>query len=308
MTRTAKPADFFPSAGDDAEAARLAPETAQTRSPSYRLAYMDNDFMLLDELRPVRLQLELLKPDLVQQKHGIESTVVVFGSSRIPDAETSAKRLHEAVEQAKAEPDDPTLARKVKIAERVLSNASYYNEARRLAHLITEDTQQRGTCELVVVTGGGPGIMEAANRGAMDAGGKSVGLNIALPFEQQPNPYITPELSFQFHYFAIRKMHFLKRASALVACPGGFGTMDELFETLTLIQTRKIKPLPVLLFGRVYWSRIINFDALVEEGMIDEQDLSLFKYVDTAEEAWQIIRDSLSTDPSSCSNGWQDKA
>jgi hypothetical protein len=301
MTRTAKPANFFPSASDDAEAARLAPETAQTRSPSYRLAYMDNDFMLLDELRPVRLQLELLKPDLVQQDHGIESTVVIFGSARIPDAETAAKRLQQAAEKASARPDDGALARKVKIANRVLSNASYYHEARRLAHLITEDSQRRGACELFVTTGGGPGIMEAANRGALDAGGKSVGLNIVLPFEQQPNPYITPELSFQFHYFAIRKMHFLKRASALVACPGGFGTMDELFETLTLIQTRKIKPLPVLLLGKAYWSRVINFEALVEEGMIDEQDLSLFKFVDTAEEAWQIIRDGISTDPSSCS-------
>ena len=251
---------------------------------------MDNDFLLRDELRPVRLQLELLKPDLVQQEYGIESTVVVFGSARIPDAATSAERLLVAKERAMENPGDPDLAHKVKIAKRVSQNARYYDEARELARLITIESKNDDDCKLTVITGGGPGIMEAANRGAMEAGGKSVGLNIALPFEQRPNGYITPELSFQFHYFAIRKMHFLKRARALVACPGGFGTMDELFETLTLIQTRKIKPLPVILLGESYWRRVINFEVLVEEGTIDEADLSLIRFVDTADQAWQIIK------------------
>ncbi len=277
----------FPTAGDDVSAASLTPDTIQTRSPSYRLAYTDEDFLLRDELRPVRLQLELLKPDLLQEEHGIHSTIVIFGSSRIPDEKTALDRLEKAKELAVATPTDSALARRVKIAKRVLNNVKYYDEARKLGRLITEDSKQ---CELVVITGGGPGIMEAANRGAVDAGGISIGLNIVLPFEQQPNSYITPELCFQFHYFAIRKMHFLKRARALVACPGGFGTLDELFETLTLIQTRKIKPVPIVLLGSEYWQRIINFEVMVEEGVIDEEDLALFQYVDTAEEAWQIIK------------------
>ncbi len=287
MTRVKIPNDTFPSAEEDVSAARLVADTVQTRSPSYRLAYTDEEFMLRDELRPVRLQLELLKPDLLQQEYGIHSTVVIFGSARIPDKETAIQRLQDAEKLASEAPLDSALAAKVKIASRVLSNVQYYDEARELARLITEDSKQ---CELVVITGGGPGIMEAANRGASDAGGNSIGLNIVLPFEQQPNLYITPELCFQFHYFAIRKMHFLKRARALVACPGGFGTLDELFETLTLIQTRKIKPVPVLLMGREYWQRVINFDALVEEGTIDESDLELFEYVDSAEEAWKKIK------------------
>lgn len=290
MSRFVKSKKVFSSAGEEAVAAELDSETPQTRSPSYKLAFMDNDFLLRDELRPVRLQLELLKPDLVQQEYGIESTVVVFGSARIPDAATSAERLLVAKERAMENPGDPDLAHKVKIAKRVSQNARYYDEARELARLITIESKNDDDCKLTVITGGGPGIMEAANRGAMEAGGKSVGLNIALPFEQRPNGYITPELSFQFHYFAIRKMHFLKRARALVACPGGFGTMDELFETLTLIQTRKIKPLPVILLGESYWRRVINFDVLVEEGTIDEADLSLIRFVDTADQAWQIIK------------------
>ena len=280
----------FPTAKDDAGSARLSPDTLQTRSKSYRLAYTDKDFLLRDEVRPVRLQLELLKPELVQQDNGIHSTIVIFGSARIPEKDTAARNLHMARKLVAANPADLSLDKKVKIAERVLAKANYYSEARTLARLITEESLQNEECELVVITGGGPGIMEAANRGAMDAGGKSIGLNIVLPFEQQPNSYITPELCFQFHYFAIRKMHFLKRARALVACPGGFGTLDELFETLTLIQTGKIEPVPVLLLGKDYWQRVINFEALVEEGTIDEKDLNLFEYVDTAEEAWQVIK------------------
>ncbi|MCB1704908.1 MAG: LOG family protein [Halioglobus sp.] len=245
--------------------------------------------MLRDELLSIRLQLELLKPDLLQDESGIDSTVVVFGSSRIPDLETATERLENARSCAQAQPGDPALVRKVGIAQRIVNNSRYYDEARKLAQLITEDALSASQSELVVITGGGPGIMEAANRGAMDAGGKSIGLNIVLPFEQAPNPYITPELCFQFHYFAIRKMHFLKRARALVACPGGFGTMDELFETLTLIQTHKIPALPVVLLGREFWERAVDFEFLVDEGMIAEEDRALFQFADSAEEAWGII-------------------
>lgn len=289
MSQPKKPTNVFPSAGDDAHSARKVTETAQTISSAYRLAYTDDEFLLRDELRPVRLQLELLKPDLIQDENNIHSTVVIFGSSRIPEPKIAAKKLNKAKANALLKPKDSTLARKVKIAERVLFNSRYYDESRKLSQLITTETNNGGKCELVVITGGGPGLMEAANRGAVDAGGKSIGLNIVLPFEQRPNPYVTPELCFQFHYFAIRKMHFLKRARALVACPGGFGTLDELFEALTLIQTRKIKAVPVLLLGSEYWRRVINFEMLVEEGMIDEDNLSLFKFVDSAEEAWSII-------------------
>ena len=285
-----KPIRVFPSAGDDAHAAKQAPETAQTQSSTYKLAYTDEAFLLRDELRPVRLQLELLKPDLIQDENGIHSTVVIFGSARIPERAEALERLESAKEDALMQPEDDGLARKVKVAERVLANSRFYDESRKLSQLITTETENDSQCELVVITGGGPGLMEAANRGAADVGGKSIGLNIVLPFEQRPNPYVTPELCFQFHYFAIRKMHFLKRARALVACPGGFGTFDELFETLTLIQTRKIKPVPILLMGSEYWRRVIDFDMMVEEGMIDEKDLALFQFVDSAEEAWEIIK------------------
>lgn len=291
MSKQQLPGSAFPSARDDAGSARVVSDTPQTRSSSYKLAYTDEAFLLKDELRPVRLQLELLKPDLIQQEQGIESTVVIFGSARIPDPQVAKQRLDSLEQQLKSEPDNSHIKAELQKARRIEKNAHYYEQARSLARLITEYSQQDENCELVVITGGGPGIMEAANRGADDVGGQSIGLNIVLPFEQSPNPYITPELCFQFHYFAIRKMHFLKRARALVACPGGFGTLDELFETLTLIQTKKIKPVPIVLLGRDYWSRIINFQALVEEGMIEQSDLDIFSVVETAEEAWQIIRD-----------------
>lgn len=290
MTRPTVPPDVFPSASEDANAAARSQKTPLTNAPSYRLAYSDTDFLLRDELRPVRLQLELLKPDLIQEEHGVHSTVVVFGSARIPTPEVAAEKLALAQAAAQAEPDDAALADKLSVARRVQKNSRYYDEAKKLARLITLDHHAEGPCELLVVTGGGPGIMEAANRGAAEAGGKSIGLNIVLPFEQEPNPYITPELCFQFHYFAIRKMHFLKRAKALIACPGGFGTLDELFETLTLIQTKKIKPLPIQLMGKEYWNRVIDFEWLVEEGMISRSDLSLFKVVDSAEEAWSNVK------------------
>jgi len=290
MSKPVIPESVFPTAKEDLGAAKFTPETPQTKSASYSLAYADRDFLLRDELRPVRLQLELLKPDLLQQENNIKSTIVIFGSARIPDKKTAAERVKQAEAKAMSNPGNASLARRVDIARRILSRTHYYDEARELARMITEDSQKNGICEHVVITGGGPGIMEAANRGADDVGGKSIGLNIVLPFEQQPNAYITPELCFQFHYFAIRKMHFLKRARALIAYPGGFGTLDELFETLTLIQTRKIKPVPVLLFGSEYWRRVINFDVLVEEGAIDEDDLQLFEFVDSTEEAWKIIK------------------
>jgi len=280
----------FPDAAADVEAAELVSETAQTQSPSYRLAYTDTEFLLRDELRSVRLQLELLKPELVQDDLGINSTVVIFGSARIPDKQQAKKKLAMAEQLADENLHDKHLRQQANVAKRTLENSRYYDEARKLGAMITQDKSSSGPSDMVVITGGGPGIMEAANRGAKEVGGKSIGLNIVLPYEQKPNPYITPELCFQFHYFAIRKMHFLKRARALVACPGGFGTLDELFETLTLIQTKKIKPVPVLLLGESYWRRIINFEALVEEGAIAAQDLELFQYVDTAEDAWAFIK------------------
>ncbi|MCB1678839.1 MAG: TIGR00730 family Rossman fold protein [Halioglobus sp.] len=280
----------FPTAAEDTAVAQSTADTPQSRSPSYRLAFADRDFLLREELRPVRLQLELLKPELIQQDEGIVSTVVIFGSARIPDRETAEARLALAEERAHAAPQNRQLQRAVLVARRVVGNSVYYDEARKLGDMISRDTLASGPCDMVVITGGGPGIMEAANRGAAEAGGKSIGLNIVLPMEQGPNPFITPELCFQFHYFAIRKMHFLNRAKALVVCPGGFGTLDELFETLTLIQTGKIERIPVLLLGSHYWRRLINFDVLVEEGAIDEEDLDIYQYVDSAEEAWKIIK------------------
>jgi uncharacterized protein (TIGR00730 family) len=276
----------FPSARAAAIDAQKHIDSPQCKSASYRLAFQDPDFLLQDELRPVRLQLELLKPELILQEQHIESTVVIFGSARIVDPESAAARLVSAQAEHRASRHNPLLARKVKIARRVLKNSRYYEEARKLGHLISRNT---GKDKLVVITGGGPGIMEAANRGAHEAGMPSIGMNIVLPHEQTPNPYITPDLNFQFHYFAVRKMHLLMRAKSLVVFPGGFGTLDELFETLTLIQTHKVQPIPVLLFGQEFWQRVINFNALVEEGTISANDLELFVYVETAEEAWEQI-------------------
>ena len=280
---------LFPNAEEDALAARLCIKSMQTESPAYRLAYLDQDFLLRDELRPLRLQLELLKPELMQQESGIEHTVVVFGSARIVEPVKAGKGYEKARLDLDKDPSNPALQTEAAKAKRALDNARYYDEARRFALLLSQGCQTENGCKLVIITGGGPGIMEAANRGAADVGAQSIGLNIVLPMEQEPNPYITPELCFQFHYFAIRKMHFLMRAKALVAFPGGFGTFDELFETLTLIQTKKIRAVPILLFGRAYWQRVINFDAMVEEGMIAAADLELFRYVETAEEASDAV-------------------
>jgi len=242
-----------------------------TQHPCYRLAYEDSDFLNRDELRAVRLELELMKPELGLQEHNVLSTIVVFGSSR-----TGA-------------PDDTRPASAHSGRKAGTRHEVYYELARRFAQIASEAGQKESARHYVVMTGGGPGIMEAANRGAFDAGALSIGLNISLPHEQSPNPYISPQLCFQFHYFALRKMHFLLRARALVIFPGGFGTLDELFETLTLIQTKKIEPIPVLLFGESYWKSIINFDRMVEEGVISPEDLDIFTYVQTPEEAWRVI-------------------
>lgn len=280
----------FPSAREEVALAQApAPDTPQTASPAYRLAFEDEDFLLRSDLRPVRLQLELMKPELLQQEQGIRSTIAMFGSARIPDPETAERHLVEAEGEARAKPNDKALARKVSVARRMLANSRYYEEARRLAQIVSNTCVGEHVCDFVVKTGGGPGIMEAANRGAHDVGAKSIGLNIVLPMEQSPNRYITPELCFRFHYFAIRKMHFLIRVKALVVFPGGFGTFDELFEALTLIQTGKIEPIPVLLFGREYWERVINLDAMAMEGMIGPEDKELLTFVETAEEAWSLI-------------------
>ena len=286
MTTGTRKKSPFPSAREGAESAQLCVDSPQCKSASYRLAFQDPDFLLRDALRSVRLQLELLKPELILQEQHIESTVVVFGSARIVDPEIAEARLVSAQTEYSRNKNDPLLMKNLAAARHALENSRYYAEARKLGHLISSNT---GKDKLVVITGGGPGIMEAANRGAHDAGIPSIGMNIVLPHEQSPNPYITPDLNFQFHYFAIRKMHFLMRAKSLVAFPGGFGTLDELFETLTLIQTGKVKPIPVLLFGKSFWERIINFNALVEEGTIGAKDLELFTYVETAEDAWEII-------------------
>jgi len=250
MADSELPESPFASAKEELEAAVPSADQPQTRSASYRLAYEDTAFLLRDELRPVRLQLELLKTELTLRDHEVESTIVIFGSSRIFDAPTAKEKLQAAEAAAWGTAPSGALARRARAARRLLDNSQYHEEARKLAHSLTTARRDGGRQHAVVATGGGPGIMEAANRGAQEAAGKSIGLNIVLPEEQRPNQYITPELCFQFHYFAIRKMHFLMRARALVAFPGGFGTLDELFEVLALIQTKKIKPIPVLLFGR----------------------------------------------------------
>ncbi|WP_299618840.1 TIGR00730 family Rossman fold protein [uncultured Tateyamaria sp.] len=257
----------FRDAHTDRAAAEGVPDTPQTRSPAYALAFADEEFMCRDELRPVRLQLELLKPELMMNEAGISSTIVLFGGARIPDP-----------------------VNKDKARTKTLSDLShFYDEAREFSRLMTEKSNASGGTENVVVTGGGPGVMEAGNRGAVDASGASIGLNIVLPFEQAPNAYVTPDLCFNFHYFAIRKMHFLMRARAICVFPGGFGTLDELFEALTLIQTGRMQRVPFLLFGRAFWESIINWDALADAGTISERDLDLFRFVETAQEAVDLI-------------------
>jgi uncharacterized protein (TIGR00730 family) len=258
-------------------------------SSSYIPADRDTEFMQREELRPLRLGLELLKPELIQKEQGIQSTIVVFGSARLQEPVAAEAALLTAERAAAQQPNDQALQRHVAVAKRQRDLSKYYDVAREFARLVSSSCQVDGRCDYVIVTGGGPGIMEAANRGAADVQAKSIGLNITLPHEQRPNPYITPELCFQFRYFALRKMHFLIRAKALVAFPGGFGTLDELFETLTLIQTGKVTGVSVVLVGRAFWERLINWGFLVEQGLIGPQDLGLFHYAETAQEAWDLI-------------------
>ncbi|WP_112320380.1 LOG family protein [Oceanibium sediminis] len=257
----------FPKADEDITKSRHVPETPQTQSPTYRLAFADPDFLCRDELRPVRLQLELLKPEMTLTEEGITSTIVMFGGARIPA------------------PESKDQARTKTLGEL----SEYYAEAREFARICTSESLKSDGRENVIITGGGPGVMEAGCRGAVDAGGRSISLNIVLPHEQAPNEWATPELAFNFHYFAIRKMHFLMRAKAITVFPGGFGTLDELFETLTLVQTGRMKPMPILLFGRSFWERIVNWEALADAGTISAEDLDLLNFVDTAEDAWKII-------------------
>ena len=272
------PDRLFPTARDEAATANNPTSVPQTEHPAYALAFQDSDFLLTDEMRPVRLQLEMAKCDLALAAAGIKSMFVFYGSARIPAPE-DAQGL---IDAAKTDADRA-------IATRLAANAGFYDVARSLARLVSgEGEDQRW---FTVCSGGGPSIMEAANRGAADVGAPSVGLNIVLPFEQVPNPYVTPGLSFQFHYFALRKMHFLMRARAVAVFPGGFGTLDEFLELLTLVQTGKISPLPILLYGREFWGRIVNFQALADEGVIAPGDLDLFHTVDTAAEGWAIVRE-----------------
>ncbi len=272
---------IFPTAREEARVANTPTALPQTEHPAYALAFQDNDFLLRPELRPVRFQLELLKAEMALGEAGIDSMFVFYGSARIPSPDEA-----EAVLAAADTPE--ALA----VAQRLVAKTRYYEVARELARLAsTEDDD--GKRPFTVCSGGGPSMMEAANRGAFDVGAPSVGLNIVLPFEQLPNPYVTPGLSFQFHYFALRKMHFLMRAKAVAVFPGGFGTFDEFFELLTLVQTGKVAPLPILLYGREFWGKVVNFEALSEEGVIAHKDLSLFHLVDTAQEGWAIIRQTL---------------
>jgi uncharacterized protein (TIGR00730 family) len=253
------------------------------QADAHRLAFADPEFMLRRETRGIRFQLEMLKPDIEQSAQGIEHTIVVYGSARFVSPNEAARQLAKAEESG----DEAAIA----LAQRAVRNAHYYEQARLFARIVAEQSKrQPAEDRLFICTGGGPGIMEAANRGAHDVGMPTVGLNIVLPHEQHGNRFITPSLSFKFHYFAARKMHFMFRAKALVAFPGGFGTMDELFEVLTLVQTRKAKPVPIVLFGSSFWSRLINFELLIEEGTISRDDLKLFHITDDPEEAWSVIQ------------------
>ncbi|WP_332810480.1 TIGR00730 family Rossman fold protein [Sphingomonas sp.] len=279
MTDPVPPKSVFSPARVEAEVARHQTSSPQTEDPAYRLAFQDLEFLLRQDLRPVRFQLELLKPELLLDEADIASTFVFYGSARIPEPSKADALIQNAATDNQR-----------RIAERLKAKSHYYDEARSLARLASRVGRDAdGKQHFVVCSGGGPSIMEAANRGAADEGADTIGLNIVLPHEQLPNPYVTPSLSFQFHYFALRKMHFLIRARAVAVFPGGFGTFDEAFELLTLIQTGKIKPVPILFFGADYWRRVVNFEALVEEGTISPNDLELFQFVETAEQAWDHV-------------------
>ena len=281
------PKRIFPTSEVDARAAEHVPSIPQTESPAYKLAFQDTEFLLREDLRPVRFQLELLKPELLLNEANIGSTFVFYGSARIP-----APDMADALIAAATNPEQEA------IAERLKAKSRYYDVARTLArHASRCAVDEEGKRHFVVCSGGGPSIMEAANRGASDEGQETIGLNIVLPHEQLPNPYVTPDLSFQFHYFALLKMHFLLRARAVAVFPGGYGTFDEMFELLTLIQTGKVRPLPILLFGRDYWSRVVNFQAMVDEGVISPHDLDLIHWSEDADEAWEFVSDFYAEHP-----------
>jgi uncharacterized protein (TIGR00730 family) len=270
----------LPHSDEDLERAQSVPDTPQTRAPTYRLAWNDADFMTRRETRSVRLQLELLKPEMILAERGIRSTVVMFGGARLP------------------EPGGDAWAAKNETQKRnLLKNSKYYDEARKFARLCSQQSAASYYREFVVVTGGGPGVMEAGNRGADDVGAPSIGLNIVLPHEQAPNVFVTPELCFNFHYFAIRKMHFVMRAKAVVVFPGGFGTLDEFFETLTLIQTGRMERVPVILFGKSFWKGALDLDFLAEQGTISPGDQDIIDYAETADDAWRIIAAFYKLDP-----------
>ena len=259
--------------------------------PSFRRADQDLDLLKRDELRPTRLQLEFLKPELILAEQGISGTIVIMGATRIIEPVAARHKVDRARKALEQHPQIPELKHRLAVAERILAKSHYYDVARELGRLVGKAGHGPGDCRLAIVTGGGPGLMEAANRGSYDVEAKSVGLNISLPHEQFPNPYVTPELCFQFRYFGLRKMHFHLRAKAMVAFPGGYGTLDELFETLCLIQTRKIKPVPVILVGEQFWRRVLDIEFLAAEGTIDPEDAELFVFAETAEEIWKIICD-----------------
>ncbi|WP_438727268.1 TIGR00730 family Rossman fold protein [Parasphingorhabdus sp. DH2-15] len=276
----------FRRAAEDAKTAEQALITPQTSDPAYKLAYRDTDFLLREELRPVRFQLELLKPEMLLDEANIGSTFVMYGSARIPEPSKAQEKI-----------DSAKTPQEKRIAENLAAKSKYYEEARKLAHIASNCEQtEDGKRQFVVCSGGGPSIMEAANRGAHEAGKESIGLNIVLPHEQAPNEYVTPHLSFQFHYFALRKMHFLLRARAIAVFPGGFGTFDEFFELLTLIQTGKMEPVPILLYGKDFWTKVVDLEALADEGTVSHKDLDLFTMVETAEEGWDIVRDYYELD------------
>jgi uncharacterized protein (TIGR00730 family) len=262
---------------------------ANMRAPGYRLADHDIDFLRRDDVRGVRLQMDYLKAELLLEEHRVQHSVVVFGSTRICEPAVARRRVETLRSALAADAGNADLARRLAIAERVAAKSHYYDVAREFGRIVSEANQRQHDDHTVIMTGGGPGIMEAANRGAFDAGAKSIGLNISLPHEQYPNPYVTSDLCFRFHYFALRKLHFLLRARALVAFPGGYGTFDELFEVLTLIQTRKIKPIPVVLVGESYWRRAVDMEFLVDEGVIDLEDRELFWFAETAQDIWDGI-------------------
>lgn len=286
MTENKPPKRIFPSSKVDAQAAKHVPSSPQTESEAYKLAYQDDEFMLREELRPVRFQLELMKPEMLLEEANIVSTFVVYGSARVPEP----RKAEALLDHAKTDYDH-------NVAERLIAKSHYYDVAMQLTEMVSRySLSQPGERQFVVCSGGGPSFMEAANRGAQNAGAESIGLNIVLPHEQLPNPYVTPDLSFQFHYFALRKMHFLIRARAVAVFPGGFGTFDEMFELLTLIQTGKMRPIPILLFGREFWTRVVDFDALAEEGVISRKDLDLITWCETADEAWTAVRDHYHLD------------